>query len=230
MIPLKDDNPTAITPVVTIGLIAVNIIVFLYQWSLGPNGEQDFVFAFGATPAALFGGQAVSSIPPSLTLISSMFIHGGIMHIAGNMLYLWIFGDNIEDVMGHGRFIVFYLLCGVAAAYAHAVTAPSSGVPMIGASGAISGVLGSYLVLFPRARVLTLVPLGFFTQFVHVPASVMLGLWIVIQFVNGTFGLSGTGGGIAWFAHVGGFVTGMIFIRFFVRRPSFPQNSRRDEA
>lgn len=134
MIPIRDDNPTTMTPVVTVGLIAVNVIAFIYQLSLGQHG-QAFVGAFGAVPSALFGGESGSPVPAALTLFTSMFLHGGIMHIGGNMLYLWIFGNNIEDVMGHGRFIVFYLLCGVAAAYAHAVTAPDSLVPMIGASG-----------------------------------------------------------------------------------------------
>jgi membrane associated rhomboid family serine protease len=216
MIPLKDDNPTTITPVVTIGVIAINVAVFAYQLSLGAAG-QAFVYTFGAIPIALFGGESVSPIPPTVTLFTAMFLHGGIMHVGGNMLYLWIFGNNIEDVMGHGRFVVFYLLCGVAASYAHALSAPASVMPMIGASGAISGVLGAYLLLFPRARVLTLIPLGFYTRMVYVPAAWVLGFWIVIQFLNGTLSLGGRGGGVAWFAHVGGFLAGMLLIRLFVR-------------
>ncbi|MBI3608749.1 MAG: rhomboid family intramembrane serine protease [Nitrospirae bacterium] len=217
MIPLKDDNPTTITPVVTVGLIVINAAVFAYQLSLGAAG-QAFVATFGATPLALFGGEPTSPIPPTVTLFTAMFLHGGIMHVGGNMLYLWIFGNNIEDVMGHGRFVVFYLLCGVAAAYAHALSAPASVVPMIGASGAISGVLGAYLLLFPRARVLTLIPLGFYTRLVYVPAAFVLGFWIVIQLFSGTLSLGGRGGGVAWFAHVGGFLAGMLLIRLFVRR------------
>jgi membrane associated rhomboid family serine protease len=141
------------------------------------------------------------------------------------MLYLWIFGNNIEDVMGPGRFIVFYLLCGVAAAYAHAFTAPESLVPMIGASGAISGVLGAYLLLFPRARVLTLIPLGIVMHMDYIPAAWLLGLWILLQFFNGTLSLGSQGGGVAWFAHVGGFLAGMALIHAFVRR-----RPRRDRA
>ncbi len=217
MIPLKDDNPTTITPVVTVGLIAINVAVFAYQISLGA-AEQEFVYTFGAIPIALFGGEWASQIPPTVTLFTAMFLHGGIMHVGGNMLYLWIFGNNIEDVMGHGRFVAFYLLCGVAASYAHALSAPTSVVPMIGASGAISGVLGAYLLLFPRAQVLTLIPLGFFTRMVWVPAMFFLGFWIVIQLLSGTLSLGGSGAGVAWFAHVGGFLTGMLLIRFFVRR------------
>jgi membrane associated rhomboid family serine protease len=193
------------------------VLVFLYQVSLGRQGEA-FVVAFGAMPSALFGGESPSPLPATLTVFTAMFLHGGLMHIGGNMLYLWIFGNNIEDVMGHGRFIVFYLLCGVAAAYAHAITAPTSQVPMIGASGAISGVLGAYLLLFPRARVLTLIPLGFFTRLDYIPAGWVLGFWIVIQFFNGTLSLGREGGGVAWFAHIGGFVAGMALIRVFIRR------------
>lgn len=216
MIPLRDENPTTITPVVTVGLIAANVLVFLYQMSLGRSGEE-LVYTFGAVPLALFGGESLSPLPATMTLFTSMFLHGGVMHVGGNMLYLWIFGNNIEDMMGHVRFIVFYLLCGVAAAYAHALSAPSSAVPMIGASGAISGVLGAYLLLFPRAQVLTLIPLGFFTRLIHVPAAVVLGFWIVIQFLNGTLSVGQAGGGVAWFAHVGGFVAGMALIRAFAR-------------
>ncbi len=224
MIPLRDDNPTTIAPVVTVGFIAANVIAFIYQLSLGSHGDA-LVGAFGAVPSALFGGQSDSSVPAALTLFTSMFLHGGIMHIGGNMLYLWIFGNNIEDVMGHGRFIVFYLLCGVAAAYAHAITAPESLVPMIGASGAISGVLGAYLLLFPRARVLTLIPFGLFAHMEYIPAAWVLGFWIVLQFFNGTLSLGHSGGGVAWFAHVGGFVAGMALIHVFVRR-----RPRRDRA
>ncbi len=217
MIPLKDDNPTTITPAVTVGLIVVNVLVFAYQASLGRAGEA-FVYTFGAVPAALFGGESPSALPPTVTLFTAMFVHGGFMHVGGNMLYLWIFGNNVEDAMGHGRFIVFYALCGVAAAYAHALTAPTSGVPMIGASGAISGVLGAYLLLFPHARVLTLIPLGFFTRLVYVPAGFVLGFWIVIQLLSGSLSLGRGGGGVAWFAHVGGFLAGMALVHVFVRR------------
>ncbi|MFZ5861263.1 MAG: rhomboid family intramembrane serine protease [Nitrospirota bacterium] len=217
MIPIRDENPTTITPIVTVTLITVNVAVFLYQLSLGAQGEG-FVAMFGAVPAAMFGGDAFSPIPPSATLLTAMFLHGGLMHIGGNMLYLWIFGNNIEDAMGHGRFVVFYVLCGVVAAYAHAVTAPGSTVPMIGASGAISGVLGAYLLLFPRARVLTWIPLGVFSRMEYIPAAWLLGFWIALQFLNGTMSLGRAGGGVAWFAHVGGFVTGLVVVKLFIRR------------
>jgi membrane associated rhomboid family serine protease len=226
MIPIRDDNPTTITPIVTVGVIVLNVLVFIYQLSLGRDGEA-FVHVFGAVPGALFGGESYSPVPPLLTLATSMFLHGGLMHLGGNMLYLWIFGNNIEDVMGHGRFVVFYLLCGVAAAYAHAVTAPDSLVPMIGASGAISGVLGAYLLLFPRARVLTLIPFGIFLHMDYIPAAWLLGFWIVLQFFSGTLSLGSSGGGVAWFAHVGGFLAGMALIHVFVRRrPARTRESR----
>jgi membrane associated rhomboid family serine protease len=217
MIPIRDENPTTITPIVTVTLLVVNVAAFVYQLSLGAEGEA-FVAVFGAVPLALFGGETFSPIPPFLTVVTAMFLHGGVMHLGGNMLYLWIFGNNIEDSMGHGRFLVFYVLCGVAAAYAHAVTAPESTVPMIGASGAISGVLGAYLLLFPHARVLTWIPLGLLSRLEYIPAGWVLGFWIVLQFLNGTLSLGRSGGGVAWFAHVGGFVAGLALVYLFIRR------------
>ena len=219
MIPLRDENPTTLTPVVTVALIALNCLVFLYQAMLGPS-EEAFVLTFAAIPAELFGQGAMArdaAIPPWLTIFTSMFLHANILHLGGNMLYLWIFGNNIEDVMGHGRFLVFFLLIGAVAAFSHAVTAPSSTVPMIGASGAISGVLGAYVLLFPHARVEVLIPIGFFPYIVQVPAVVVLGLWIVVQIVNAVFDLGGVGGGVAWFAHVGGFFAGLTLINLFAR-------------
>jgi membrane associated rhomboid family serine protease len=224
MIPLRDENPTTITPVVTVALIVLNVLVYLYQVSLGP-AEARFIASFAAVPAEWFRpGTVVGDpvVPPSLTVLTSMFLHGSLMHLGGNMLYLWIFGNNIEDVMGHGRFILFYVLCGVAAMFGHAFTAPESTVPMIGASGAISGVLGAYLLLFPQVRVLVLIPLGFFTRMVHVPAVVVLGFWIVMQIINGAFSWGGLGGGVAWFAHIGGFAAGLALIKVFQRRPVTP--------
>ncbi|MEK9172562.1 MAG: rhomboid family intramembrane serine protease [Nitrospirota bacterium] len=224
MIPLRDENPTIIAPVVTVTLIVLNCLVFFYQVALGP-AEARFIASFAAVPAEWFrpgmvvGGRGV---PPSLTVLTSMFLHANVMHLGGNMLYLWIFGNNIEDVMGHGRFIVFYVLCGVAAMFAHAVTAPESTVPMIGASGAISGVLGAYLLLFPRARVQVLILLGVFTRIVPVPALYVLGFWIVMQVINGAFSWGGLGGGVAWFAHIGGFAVGLALIKVFQRRPIAP--------
>lgn len=218
MIPLKDDLPTRTFPLVTLGLIATNILVFMFEVSLGPHSEALF-FSFGAVPYDLIHGLETGSppIPIVTTLFTSMFIHGGLVHVGGNMLYLWIFGNNIEDAMGHRRFIFFYLLCGVIAVYSHAVLDHVSKVPMVGASGAVSGVLGAYFLLFPRARVLTLVPLGFFIQIIRIPALYVLGFWIIAQFVHGFFGMKQQGG-VAWFAHIGGFLAGMLLIHFFKKR------------
>jgi len=230
MIPLKDDVPSSSVPVVTIGIIVVNVLVFLYQLSLGATGEpgatqaaEQFVFEFGAIPCRLTGACNVpDTFPhPAVTVLTSMFLHGGIFHIGGNMLYLWIFGDNIEDTLGHGRFLVFYVLSGVAAAVGQAVVNPASGVPMVGASGAISGVLGAYLLQFPYARILTLIMFAFFIRFVYIPAIFVLGFWIVVQFLSGllTYSLAAghETGGVAWFAHIGGFLAGMALL--FVLRP-----------
>jgi len=222
MIPLHDDNPTETTPVVTIGIIAACTLVFFYQLTLGPQVGQQFVYQYGAIPAVILGQETlpreVMALPASLSLITSMFLHGGFLHLIGNMLYLWIFGDNIEEAMGHVRFIFFYLICGVIAAMSHAVSDPASVSPMIGASGAISGVLGAYLLLFPRARVYTLIPLGFFFWRAYIPASIILGLWFLLQILSGTASVGAAGGGVAWFAHIGGFLAGMALIGFFKHR------------
>lgn len=220
MIPLKDENPSQTTPVVTLLLIAVNTLLFFYQVSLGPQ-DRAFVFRFGAIPDELFH-QVQSSrstgLALQITVLTSMFLHGGFLHLAGNMLYLWIFGNNVEDVMGHGRFILFYLICGSIAVYTHAFFNSDSTVPMIGASGAISGVLGAYLLLFPHARIWTLVTLGFFIQFVDLPAVVVLGFWIVMQILYGLFSFSGPAEGVAWFAHIGGLFAGMALVWPFKKR------------
>jgi membrane associated rhomboid family serine protease len=220
LIPLKDDNPIRITPIVTVGLILLNTVVFFYELSLG-RAIEPFIHAYGAIPSTLIHGVSLGPephLPSYATVLTSMFLHGGVLHLGGNMLYLWIFGNNIEDELGHFRFILFYLLCGYMAAYVHALTDSTSMMPMIGASGAISGVLGAYLLLYPKARVLTLIPLGFFLQFVWVPAVFVLGFWIVIQFINGFFTYGQRVGGVAWFAHVGGFLAGMGLIIFFRRQ------------
>lgn len=227
MIPLHDDNPTRLTPIFTVTLIALCILVFLWQMSPGAS-FQARVYLFGLTPGLLFDyaqlppGAAV--VPAWATLFTSMFLHGGFMHLAGNMLYLWIFGNNIEDVMGHGRFVVFYLLCGLAAAMAQALPDPESTIPMIGASGAISGVLGAYLLLFPHARVLVLIPLGFYLTTVRLPAGIVLALWFGFQLLNSALS-AGQEGGVAFGAHIGGFIAGMVLIPFFKRRsvPFFAQ-------
>src|SRR5213596_3445161 len=215
MIPLRDENPTTLTPVVTVSLIVLNCLVFLYQLSLG-SAEERFILSYAAVPAEWFlPGTVVGdpAVPSALTVLTSMFLHAGLMHLGGNMLYLWIFGNNIEDVMGHGRFILFFLLVGGMAAFTHAAVAPSSTLPMIGASGAISGILGAYVLLFPHVRVKVLIPIGLFPYIVHVSAIVVLGLWIVVQMLNAIFNLGGMEGGVAWFAHVGGFLAGLVLIR-----------------
>jgi membrane associated rhomboid family serine protease len=226
MIPLKDDVPSSSFPFVTIGLIVLNALVFLYQASIGMGSEraaEAFIMEFGAVPCRVTGACAVPGDFPSpiATIFTSMFMHGGLFHIAGNMLYLWIFGDNVEDTLGHGRFLLFYLLSGVAAALAQIVMNPDSRVPMVGASGAVSGVLGAYLLLFPYARVLVLLIFGFFVRMVRWPASIVLGLWIVVQFLNGLITVSvaagGAAGGTAWFAHIGGFLAGIVLL--FLMRP-----------
>ena len=211
MIPLRDVIPSRTTPVVTIALIALNIIVFVYELSLG-RAVDAFTLYYGLIPAAFSW----------MNVFTSMFLHGGFLHIAGNMLYLWIFGDNVEDRMGHGRFLVFYLLCGVAAALAQTMTAPESIVPMVGASGAIAGVMGAYFVLYPRSRIVTLVPLFFFFQVIEVPAIAFLGIWFLMQFFSGVGSIGTTigrsTGGIAFWAHIAGFVAGLTGVALF-RRP-----------
>ncbi len=219
MIPLKDDNPTEIKPIVTVGLIVTCVLVFFYQVSLPGKLGEIFVYQYGAIPAVVFGyadlPNEIVTISPYGSLITSMFLHGGWMHLIGNMMYLWIFGNNIEDVMGHVKFIVFYLLCGILAALSHAMIDSESAVPMVGASGAISGVLGAYLLLYPHARVLVLIPFGFFSQMIYVPAGIVLGLWFLLQLLSGGMSVGQQGGGVAFFAHIGGFVAGMALIPFF---------------
>jgi len=217
MIPLHDDNPTATTPFVTLGLIVSCVIVFIWQIGLGP-GQEAAILTFGVTPANLLGSNPsqVGLWPPA-TILTSMFLHGGWMHLIGNMLYLWIFGNNIEDSFGHVRFVFFYIVCGALAAFAQSALLPVSRIPMIGASGAISGVLGAYLVLFPRARVLVLIPLGFLTRLVRLPAALVLGFWFVIQLLSAMAADAGRPG-VAFAAHAGGFAAGMALIPLFRRR------------
>jgi membrane associated rhomboid family serine protease len=207
MIPLRDIIPSRTFPFVTIGILVVNALVFLFQLSLEPEAEIGFIYTFGLVPANF----AVANV------VTSMFVHGGLFHFGANMLYLWIFGDNVEDRLGHGRFIVFYLLCGGVAAGAQTLAAPASAIPMVGASGAIAGVMGAYLVLYPRSRVLTLFP--FPLMVFEVPAVFLLGLWFIGQFLSG-LGTSAAAdaGGIAFWAHVMGFVAGLVLV-FVFRRP-----------
>jgi len=243
MFPYKDDNPTELTPVVTVGIIAANVLAWLFIQGMGsPAALVHSVCDLGLVPGELLrtakpgsgvelapGMFCLVETPHYTTLLTSMFMHGGWLHLIGNMVFLWVFGNNIEDVMGHGRFVVFYLLCGVAAAGAQMLVSPHSVVPMVGASGAISGVLGAYLLLYPQVRVHTLLFLGFYATTVALPAYVMLGYWIFLQLLGGLGSLSGLdGGGTAFFAHIGGFVTGLLLIRLFAsddalrRRPQPP--------
>ncbi len=216
MIPLKDRNPTHRFPLVTVSLIAVNIAAWLYQVSLGEEGWGQFFLDYGLVPATLVQALNHADNWPALIPIgTSLFLHGGWLHVLGNMLYLWVFGDNVEDKLGRIRFFVFYLLCGVIASGIHVIADPTSAIPTVGASGAISGVLGAYLLLFPKARVLTLIPIFVFLQVAELPAIVVLGLWFVLQFLNGMISIGmGTAGmnGVAWWAHIGGFVTGMLLV------------------
>lgn len=219
MIPLKDDVPSYTFPYVTLFIIALNIFVFTYQLTLGVRGTESFIYRTAAIPYEIMNLTDIrprSVVPPPLTLFTAMFVHGGVLHLAGNMLFLWIFGDNIEDALGHFKFILFYLGSGVVASMAHIWMEPSSTLPMIGASGAIAGVLGAYFLLFPRAKVLTLVFLVFFINIVRLPAVIFLGLWFLFQILS-----SGSGGGIAWYAHIGGFVAGaaaIMILRPKIRR------------
>ena len=224
MIPLRDQNPSRSTPAVTRGLIVLNAAMFLYELWLGPE-LKDFMFSWGLVPARLpaaleVGGESLGWT--SLTLVSSLFLHGGWMHLIGNMWYLWIFGDNVEDQLGSTGFLLFYLAAGIVASLIHAYTNIGSRVPTLGASGAIAGVLGAYAVMFPRARVITLVPFFPFFQVIPLPAILMLGVWFVFQFVAGAISFGQGGGGVAWWAHIGGFVFGVVVAKItypFRRRP-----------
>ena len=226
MIPIRDRNPSGTFPYVTIGIIIINVLIFLYELSLG-SGLGEFIMKFGVVPLKV----SYYSQVPDLTFIntffpfiSSMFLHGGFVHLIGNMWFLWIFGDNIEDKLGHFKFIAFYFLCGIIASSVHVFFNSQSNVPCVGGSGAIAGVLGAYMITFPHARVVTIVPLFVFIQVMELPAMVVLGFWFVIQFFNGaaTITASTSGAGVAWWAHIGGFAAGVIILYimriFFARK------------
>ena len=228
VIPLHDDNPTTSKPYVTVGILITCVLVYLWQhlW-LSKVGSQQAAYAFGLVPAVLTGSEMlpeeVDVIPAWATVFTSMFMHGGFWHLAGNMLYLWVFGNNIEDAMGHGRFLAFYLLCGVAAVFAQVLPNPGSIIPMVGASGAISGVLGAYMLLFPRARVLLGLPLGFLIiQLGRFPAIWVLAAWFLMQLAMGALAaaraVGETEGGIAFGAHIGGFIAGLLLVAIFKKR------------
>lgn len=213
MIPIKDDIPSSTYPFVTIALIALNAAVFLYQLTLGLPGLERFIYRTAAIPVEItslydIGPSAIVPLP--FTLLTSIFVHGGLLHVGGNMLFLWIFGDNVEDRFGHLAFFVFYLLAGVAASMAHIMLEPDSTVPMVGASGAIAGVLGAYFLLFPKAQVYTLIILPLYISMARLPALFFLGFWFFLQVLNsGASWAGGASGGVAWLAHVGGFVAGV---------------------
>lgn len=222
MFPIKDDQPRYSTPYVNTFLIVLNILIFFYQWTLGPRAGDAFARIYGEVPAhlaAFLAGSPRYTLPDViLPFFTSMFLHGSWMHVLGNMWFLYIFGDNIEDYLGHFKYLIFYLLCGLIAMATQVAINPNSNVPTVGASGAIAGVLGAYFLLYPRARVLT----WFFVFVLYLPAWIVLGEWIVIQFLNGTATLSMTHGrdvgGVAFWAHVGGFLAGMVLIKIFPER------------
>ncbi len=219
MIPLRDTQPSSSKPVVTIFLIAINILVFLHEVTLDPWHLNYFIARYGVVPDRLQYSD----------LFTSMFLHGGWMHLIGNMWFLWIFGDNIEDILGHAKYILFYLLCGAVAAVIHVAVAPYSRVPTIGASGAIAGVMGAYMIKFPHSRILTLVPIFIFFTTFEIPAILMLAYWFAIQIFSGvgTVGYSNVSrGGVAWFAHIGGFIAGILLVYLLGARERF--RNRRD--
>ena len=214
MIPLKDNIPSSRIPLITIGLIIINVLVYLNQLTLPPRAAVRFVYLYGLIPVEISGGELLVRHPVPLygTILTSMFVHGGLFHLAGNMLYLWIFGDNVEDRLGRVRYLLFYLLSGVGAAATQILSDPHSKIPMVGASGAISGVLGAYLLLYPHARVVTLVFFGWFVRVIEIRALFVLGFWILVQLASGLLTWGAQVGGVAWFAHVGGFVAGLVMV------------------
>ncbi len=223
MIPLRDENPSGSPPVLTRWIIIANCVLFAFELAQG-QGLTQFMFDWGFVPARLTMALRQGHEPilyPLLTLATSTFLHGGWLHLIGNMWYLWIFGDNVEDRLGKVRFLLFYLIAGVAAGWAHYLTAPDSRIPTVGASGAIAAVLGAYAVTFPKARVHTLIPIIFFFEIVALPAVLVLGIWFVIQFFSGFlsigFNAGGGGGGVAWWAHIGGFLFGAVVMKAFAK-------------
>ena len=215
MIPLKDDNPTSRKPIVTYFLISVCVLIFLTQLGTQSYKTGQLFYSFGLIPSVLMGHNQLPldlyAVPAFITIFTSMFMHGGFMHLIGNMLYMWIFADNIEDNLGSYKFLIFYLLAGVGAAMTQVLLDTQSQVPMVGASGAIGGVLGAYLINHPNAKVLVLIPFGFFSQLIKIRALYVLGFWFILQFIS-------SGGGVAYAAHIGGFVSGIILILFFNKK------------
>jgi membrane associated rhomboid family serine protease len=233
MFPYKDDNPTFRTPVVTVALIAANVAAWVFLQGMGQSPVLEHsVCQLGLVPGHLLGGLhagatvrlgpdeycRIGDTPAWLTVLTSMFMHGGWLHLIGNMWFLWIFGNNVEDSTGRFRFLLFYLLCGVLAGVAQSIVNPDSQIPMVGASGAISGVMGGYIILYPRVRVHMLVFLGFYITKIAVPAYLMLGYWLLIQLVSGAMAVGQESGGVAFLAHIGGFVGGMLLVLLFRNR------------
>ena len=208
MIPIRDSVKSRTFPKINVALIIINVIVFIYELSLSQAGLQQFVMQFGAIPARIMatGGRVDSLLP----LITAMFLHGGWLHLGGNMLFLWVFGDNVEDRLGSARYLLFYLATGLAGFLAQMAANPAASGPMIGASGAIAGVLGAYVFLFPKSKVVTLLPIFFFFTFIEIPAIIFLPLWFGLQLLNGVASIGAAGNAVAWWAHVGGFITGLV--------------------
>ncbi|MDC3057332.1 rhomboid family intramembrane serine protease [Alphaproteobacteria bacterium] len=219
MFPIKDDNPTESRPYVTCALIGLNILIFFYQIGLEENIRTSLIFEYGFKPSQLFSNANSMNLKQSslLTIFTSMFLHGGLFHLLGNMLFLWIYGNNVEDSMGHIKFLIFYLLCGLAASLLQAIVSFDSSIPMIGASGAVSGVLSAYFLLYPKARVLTLVVLLIFITFIRIPAGLLIGFWFLSQIINAYFN-DPNSPGVAWYAHIGGFLMGLLLIPFFKKK------------
>ena len=215
MIPLKDDNPTSRKPIVTYFIISLCVLIFLTQLSSQSYKTGQLFYSYGLIPSVLMGHNQLPmdlyAIPGWLTIFTSMFMHGGFMHLIGNMLYMWIFADNIEDNLGPLKFLIFYILAGIGAAMSQVFMDTHSQIPMVGASGAIGGVLGAYLINHPNAKVLVLIPFGFFSQLIKIRALYVLGFWFILQFIS-------SGGGVAYAAHIGGFVSGLILILFFNKK------------
>ena len=227
MIPISDDNPASRTPIVNWTILIACIAVFFWQFSFtGPEAEAT-IRSLGFTPRDFLsrGFGAGAETGPWLTLVTSMFLHGGFMHLGGNMLYLWIFGNNVEDALGHARYVVFYLICGVAAALAQAVAEPQTGIPMVGASGAISGVLGAYVLIYPRARITVIIPLGVLLYPTKISSVYVVGFWFILQLASAALAEPGAPG-VAWLAHVGGFVAGILLTPLLSQFPLFGRHYR----
>jgi membrane associated rhomboid family serine protease len=229
MIPISDDNPARLRPIITWGIIAACIVVFFWQLSFSESQEEALIYTLGFVPKNLFDQAETPSLYgnpwPLFTLITSMFLHGGFLHLGGNMLYLWIFGNNVEDAMGHWRFLVFYLACGIVAALSEGLINPHSALPMLGASGAISGVLAAYVLIYPRTRITVIIPLGILLYPTKISAFYVVGFWFLLQLLN-VVGTTPGGPGTAWWAHVGGFVAGIFLTPMLSNFPLFGRYTR----